>query len=144
MNDDESRQGLMNDDENVEDFLEHFGVKGMKWGKRRSRSELQSAKESRSGGGKSAAKKAAAATAVVAGAALAATILRKSGGKPASAISGVGKAAASASANSGKVGKQWLKDVNTDGLDLFSSPYSNVARSQPSTIMDFVTQVSKK
>ena len=119
----------MNNDENVEDFLEHCGVKGMQWGKRRSRSELQSAKESRSGGRKSAAKKAAAATAVVAGAALAATILRKSGGKPSSAISG------------GKIGKQWLKDVNTDGLDFFSSPYSNVARSQPSTIMDFATKV---
>ena len=36
----------MNDPE-VEEFLEHYGVKGMQWGKRRSRAERQGAKDAK-------------------------------------------------------------------------------------------------
>lgn len=116
----------------VEEFLAHYGVKGMQWGQRReqqraanaqvieAKAALKSAKQVRSAGRKSAAvsvaKKAAIATAVVGGAAAAATILSKSGGKPASSISGVsptGRPLFSASGVSAKTGKKWLIETNS-------------------------------
>ena len=116
----------------VEDFLAHYGVKGMKWGQRReaqraanaqvkeAKAALKSVKAVRNEGRKSAAvsvaKKAAVATAVVAGAALAASIVAKSGGKPASSISGVsptGRPLFSASGVNAKTGKKWLVETNS-------------------------------
>ena len=116
----------------VTEFLAHYGVKGMKWGQRReaqraanakvqeAKATLKSAKAVRNEGRKSAAlsfaKKAAVATAVVAGAAVAASIVSKSGGKPASSISGVsptGRPLFSASGVSAKTGKKWLIETNS-------------------------------
>ena len=103
-------------DYEVTEFLAHYGVKGMQWGKRRSRSELQSAASAKKEQVKNAAKsdkgkqvaKAAAVASIAAGAAYAG---HKIGGKGKISIELADKFAnEQASRTLINEGSKWVKD----------------------------------